>query len=755
MDGVHRLSKPHANAEILAVALRLSGVGLCVLPAIPREKRPAVQTWKRYQQNPPTPDQLTVLFNPKTDGICLVTGAASGNLEMIDFDHDGVAFDAWCKIVQESAPELLQELVVEQSPSGGRHVVYRCEQLVDGNMKLAQREVDGKLTTLIETRGEGGLFLCAPTRGYRLIQGSFSKIPVISTEQRELLLEAAWSLNETIQPTVENREIAPISTPASQRPGDDFNARGDVVALLKKHGWQSGSVRGDGNHHWSRPSKTNGTSATLKDGTFYVFSSNAHPFEPNCSYPPFAVFAMLEHGGDYEAAARELGRQGYGGQAPTDEDVDLSGILVSCTVPKPSLVPTDPGPVSESLLRIPGFVGELMDHCLETAPYPNPTLAFCGAISLQATLAGRKVRDPGDNRTNLYLLGLAHSAAGKDWPRKINTRLLHSIGWASRVGDRFASGEGLQDALYATPAMLFQTDEFDTLLQSIRQSRDGRHEQLMGTLLTMYSSSSSVYPKRRKAGKKQPGVIDQPCLVIFGTAIPNHYYAALDERTLTNGLFARMLVLECGPRGRGQDPSVTDLPERIVETAAWWRDFQPGKGNLSDTHPKPSVVDQTDQARQVLAEVRAAADDRYDECQAAGDAMGTTVWGRVGEQTRKLALLYAVSENHREPHIDQAAAEWAVELVMHLTRRMLFMAAAHAADNPFHADCLRLLEKLRESPDHTLPHSMLLKRMKRDARTFRELIGTLAEQGDIESISVKTDGRPGVLYRLKSGVNEG
>jgi hypothetical protein len=58
----------------------------------------------------------------------------------------------------------------------------------------------------------------------------------------------------------------------------------------------------------------------------------------------------------------------------------------------------DPGPVPDELLRVPGFIGELMDHCLATAPYPNPVMAFCGAVAMQAFLAGRKVRDPGDNR---------------------------------------------------------------------------------------------------------------------------------------------------------------------------------------------------------------------------------------------------------------------------------------------------------------------------------------------------------------------
>ena len=39
--------------------------------------------------------------------------------------------------------------------------------------------------------------------------------------------------------------------------------------------------------------------------------------------------------------------------------------------------------------------------------------------------------------------------------------------------------------------MIFQTDEIDTMLQSISNSKDARYENLMGTLLTMYTSSAS------------------------------------------------------------------------------------------------------------------------------------------------------------------------------------------------------------------------------------------------------------------------
>ncbi len=229
---------------------------------------------------------------------------------------------------------------------------------------------------------------------------------------------------------------------------------------------------------------------------------------------------------------------------------------------------------------MPGFVSEVMDYCLETAPYPNVAMAFAGALALQATLAGRKVRDPGDNRTNIYLLGLAHSSAGEDRPRKINAEILHTIGLSGQIGGRFASGEGIQDALLTEPGMVFQTDEIDGMLQSINKTRDARYESIMGTLLTMYSSANSIFPMRRKAGKEAAGTIDQPCLVVFGTAIPSHYYEALSERMLTNGFFARMIVLECGTRSAGREPCLLPLPGCVLETARWWADFRAGTGNL-------------------------------------------------------------------------------------------------------------------------------------------------------------------------------
>jgi hypothetical protein len=310
---------------VIEHAKQYLNAGLSVLPAKRADKRPAVGSWKLYQTRRPTLTEVDAWFSNPQDGLCIIAGAVSGHLEMIDFDNGGELFDAWRKQIPI---DLFNRLVIEQSPSGGWHVVYRCQSAVDGSMKLAERKTDGKVKTLIETRGEGGLFLCAPTAGYELMQGEFSAVPVLSDAQRQVLLDAAYSLNEYV-PAPVPLPAAPNTTSSSLRPGDDYNARGDVETLLRSHGWHYVGAD-DINQKWRRPDKSIGHSATLHrtDRVFYPFSTNCAPFEARKGYPPFQVYAVLEHGGDYSKAAAELARQGYGEKQETHcSDVDISGMV--------------------------------------------------------------------------------------------------------------------------------------------------------------------------------------------------------------------------------------------------------------------------------------------------------------------------------------------------------------------------------------------------------------------------------------------
>jgi len=395
-----------------------------------------------------------------------------------------------------------------------------------------------------------------------------------------------------------------------------------------------------------------------------------------------------------------------------------------------------------------------MDFTLANAPYPNVGLAFCGAMALQSYLCGRKVCDAGDLRPNIYLLALASSGTGKDFPRKVNSRVLFEIGHVSALGDKFASGEGIQDALARTPAMLFQNDEMDGVLRQINLDRENKRESIPNILLTLYTSANDVYPMRVKAGQKEACHIDQPHLTLFGTATPQYFYESLSQRMLTNGFFARLIIVDIGKRGEGQTPgSARHLPEAILQTAQWWAEYQPGsrRANLLEVHPEPRVVPCTPEAAEAVTALQRQTEDEYDQAHARNDEVARVAWSRTHENAKKLALIYACSANCEDPVIDLPAVEWASAFAMHQTRRQLFLAANYVAENPFHAECLKLVRKLREAPASELPHSVLLKRMKMKTKDFKELIETLIQRGDVLAASVATDGRNGLTYRLAGG----
>ena len=735
--------------------------GLSVLPAVKARKRPAVGAWKTWSQRLPTDIEVEAWFSNGHEALCVVAGAVSGNLECIDFDQKAEAYPAWCAKVDGS---LLASLVVESTPSGGKHVVYRCEGAVEGNQKLAQGIRNGKIATLVETRGEAGLFLCAPSPGYTLEHGEFAHVPTISQEAREALLSAARELDE--QPPAEARESAPapaVAAPAPisagflTRPGDDFASRGDPRPYLLAHGWTLCGEKSDGNELWTRPGKDArlGHSATLKDGVFFVFSSNAAPFEPNRGYNAFQIYALLEHANDFKAATAALIDMGYGAK-DTSSDVDISAILADTTGETTGAVGAgntrsehnmeedrddradriaDPGPIPDALFDVPGFVSELMGYTLRTAPYPNRALAFAGAFALLGHLAGRKYKDEFDTRPNLYFLSLAASGTGKQHPRGVNVSLAALKGFASEMGDYFASGEGLEDSFLSNPCMFYQIDEADTLFNTVKM-KDTRAEMINSMLLRMYSESNSVHIMRKKALQRgqqaSSSCIIQPHLTFLGTAVPKFFYASLSERVMANGLLARCLVLEAGRRGEANNNAVAEeFPERVLEDITAL--IRIGHENaLFSEFPQPRTVPMEAKAKLLLKDVRREADAmyaKYEQSESANEC-ALALWARAGEKASKFALVRAISQDVNAPVIREEDIAWARTLVFHATRRMLFMAGLYAYDGEFDRQMKRVMQRIT-AKGGSLSYRNILRFVRMEKDELKRVLETLIARGDL------------------------
>ena len=476
--------------------------------------------------------------------------------------------------------------------------------------------------------------------------------------------------------------------------------------------------------------------------------------------PSGAVAFKCHHNGcsgnDWRAL-RELREPGcYDRREEANSDVDLSGILKPNRIEKQEkeapLFP-NPGPVPDKLLSIPGFIDDVVKLSMQSAPYPNRVLSFTGALALLAFLVGRKVQDKRDNRSNIYLIALADSGTGKDHPRKVNFNIAFRAGVAGAIGDAFASGEGLEDALFMHPSMLFQADEFDCIFNTLKYSKDNRAESINEKLLKFYGASNTIYPLRKKASaKKKDGTVHEiahivnPNLVLLGTAIPQYFYESLSRRVLENGLVARCIIVEAGKRGEAGNPQPITPSDSLIRAATYLANLDVN-GNLTNEYPKPLIITETPEATAALREVQQECDRRYNFYEAQNEGAAKALWARAHEKVCKLAMLHGISGNVYNPLITEKSVRWAWKFIDHLTRRMLYMADRYVYENIFDDKCQRAIRKLQEHGGR-LSHSKLLRLLHESADSMKKIAETLQEKGTVQ-VEYDSSVRPAAkIYRL-------
>jgi len=318
-------------SEILTTALQFAAQGICTVPvATDGSKRPGIASWKEYQDRRPEPEELMTWF-AHSQGVGVICGKVSGNLEMLELEGRAVAAKMHKDIKEIAENSGLADLwarlnngYVETTPSGGLHWLYRIDGEVPGNTKLARRPGEnGGVDVLAETRGEGGFVIVAPTAGtchpsggqWRMLVGSVETIPTLTMDEREALHNLFTMFDEIPKAEFIAEEIA-TKTDGPTTPGDDYNQRVSWKQILEPLGWTVVYTNRDGVTAWRRPGKSIGISATTNHaGTdkFYCFSTSTI-FEAGSSYSKFAAYALIEHHGDFREAARSLRRLGYGAQ---------------------------------------------------------------------------------------------------------------------------------------------------------------------------------------------------------------------------------------------------------------------------------------------------------------------------------------------------------------------------------------------------------------------------------------------------------
>ncbi|MGD0340500.1 MAG: VapE domain-containing protein [Bacteroidales bacterium] len=295
-------------------------IGLSIIP-VSTNKIP-FRSWAEYQTKI-APISIWHSHFKSQGTVGIIAGKISGNIECIDVD---VKNDPKKTIMTEYADiipdDLLCRLIIQSTPNYGFHLIYRCpDAVIEPNQKLA---LDVSNEVIIETRGEGGYF-CTSKVNNEIMQGIFNletlevDIPVITIEERNLLLETARSLTRYF-PTVSTKTLKNDKPFVYNEPAiNDFNDKYCILDLFTKHEWSIVKEDDEKFYLLRRGSSAQHSGYYFKASKMFFCFSTSTEFKAEKPYNHFQVLQILEGKGDYKTTLRLLPALGFPVTIKTDK----------------------------------------------------------------------------------------------------------------------------------------------------------------------------------------------------------------------------------------------------------------------------------------------------------------------------------------------------------------------------------------------------------------------------------------------------
>ena len=429
------------------------------------------------------------------------------------------------------------------------------------------------------------------------------------------------------------------------------------------------------------------------------------------------------------------------GSLPRDNIHPAAGLLAKVqAIPDVAPPPTVP---AIDIGEPGGVLGAMVDHMLATARRPQPELSLAASLCALGALMGRRYRTGTNLRSNLYIIGIADSGSGKNHSREVVNELFVEAGLAQHLGgNKIASGAGLLTALHRQPALLLQIDEFGMFLQAAADRRRApRHiTEILDNMTELYTAAGGIFLGAEYAnrdGRNERRDINQPCLCVYGTSAPVHFWNALQSANVVDGSLARFIVVHCRDdypaenEAAGIRQSPAALLDGLRHIAAGGGRTPAGNlcGLTSDpsTAVDPLTVVMDGAARQAF---RALSSDITHQLREARGTTFTPILARIAENAAKVALVRAVSRDPAAPLIRSDDADWAIAFVRGCAGRTMTEIDHRVADNDTERNHKRLMEIIRSAGSGGVTKSELIRRTQfLDKRQRDEVIASLTEAG--------------------------
>lgn len=705
--------------------------GYSIIPIIKGQKYPLIKNWSEYCAEKADQETFNRWLEWEGCNIGLCLGEASG-VTALDFDNDVEGLHAEIlKIIPDSP--------IKKKGAKGFTAFYKYSGERSGSLRKGGETVldilsTGRQTVIppsVHPSGAAYEYITADT-----LENYTGILPALGAEVIAKIYKLAKGAMKEPRP---HREYKPekgsdISDALSYISPDDYFTWIHIGMALKEAGEQFGMWDA-----WSASSpKYAGSQETRKKWDSFnstgIHIESLFYYAIEGGYVPKREYALdnlpsvtIEPGGNlYAEAAIEKVRE-------YKEDEKQRGLINSA----------------------PGLVGLITEHINACSMFPQPFLALGAALSMAGIIMANKVQTRTGLRTNVYTLGVAESAAGKDQARKVCKAMLAGTNLAYMEIGTPKSGAGLLSGLRKGNGMgIMFIDEFGRYLSTLTQAKAANHEREITTIMMeLFTSAGSHYTGFEYAdhdGKMPRKPIYNPCLCMYPVTTPRNFHEALSGREAVDGFLARFLIFESDDfpiEPRKEYRNMEELPQALIDSAEYWK-AQPfnsdGEGNMGDYYIRPRVVQCTDAAAKILDDYmlknRQEAERQY-----RNKTNLSSIYGRIHESAEKIALLA-----HTGDRITKEVAQWAVDLSDYCLNYNIGLIVKNVAENDQERTMKKIINMIAEAPNG-LPHSTLINRTREmDRKRRNDILIDLINSETIEKCETPAEGRGRnpVVYKI-------
>lgn len=666
--------------------------------------------------------------------IGLACGAASG-VWVVDIDVRQETGVNGLDSIKERKMTLPKDALIQRTPSGGYHFLFKCDGEKPANKNGFLRGVD--------IRGDGYYIVVTPS--------------VINGKEYAWVDEGAALLEfpEEFKPT--KAATAPVFTAVPPRcvvPSTPVLDR--ARAYLAEIPGAVEHVDGHAKLFWAAQVLVNGFRLSDADAENLLWDE----YNPRC-VPPWTRNASTEREFRHkiEEARKKPNPEALSiydamPESVSVENFDFEACIAdvrSMLAPRiASLAPEKKVAKAEAQLNnllVPeGLVGDIATWMNDTAGCYQPLFSLGASLVLCGALFGRKVCDESNGRTNIFCMGVGHSSSGKDHPGDCINKILTSAGAQSMLMGRMTSDTAIEKALLANPVKLAVMDEVGHFFANINRAGEGSAylKTIKPTLMEMFSSAHKTYIGKEKASGTPP-VIDQPCLCLWGVTAPQKLYSGMTIEELQDGWIARNLIFISETRPLYVMKPTAEVPDSISEIVRAWYTRTPSSPLITASAGgtcRPMVVPMDQMARVIFDQFSRKA---HDAMMNASDHNEKTeyLWGKALQNARRVALIVACGKEFEGPTIGWYEAEYGCNLVEMMIRNAAISIAENVSENTYERDRGRILALIQKTGTKGISKRDIFRgaRWLKDAKTRDGYLRDLCECGLASEIELPVYGK--------------